>query len=328
MYMIRYNEPLSRHTSFKIGGPACCWIEPENPEGILEAINFIEAKNKKFIIVGKGTNLLVKDEGFNGAIIHLAKGFEKIEIEREVIIKAGAGLSLAKLVKYAFDNGLAGCEFLAGLPGNLCGAIFMNAGVRNLECPAEFIEIKDIILDVEILDLKDREMEPTRAKVRGSCGRNTERPEHIRALKGAVLGRECIKTLDKKDIDFKYRSSGLDEKIILGARLKLEKDNKVNIHDRISAFNKKRNWLTKIGFPNAGSIFKNPSPDKSAGMLIESCGLKGERIGDAEISEVHANIIVNLGKATANDVLCLIDLARASVKQKFDIDLELELKIT
>ncbi len=294
IYMIRYDELLSLHTSFRIGGPAYCWIEPENPDGILEAINFIEAKNKKFIIAGKGTNLLVKDEGFDGAIIHLAKGFEKIEIEREVIIKAGAGLSLAKLVKYAFDNGLAGCEFLAGLPGNLGGAIFMNAGVRNLECPAEFIEIKDIILDVEILDLKDRE----------------------------------IKTLDKKDIDFKYRSSGLDEKIILGARLKLEKDNKVNIQDRISAFNKKRNWLTKIGFPNAGSIFKNPSPDKSAGMLIESCGLKGERIGDAEISEVHANIIVNLGKATANDVLGLIDLARASVKQKFDIDLELELKIT
>ncbi|MEK7868415.1 MAG: FAD-binding protein, partial [Candidatus Omnitrophota bacterium] len=165
--MIRYDEPLSRHTSFKIGGPACYWIEPENPEGILEAINFIEAKNKKFIIVGKGTNLLVKDEGFNGAIIHLAKGFEKIEIEREVIIKAGAGLSLAKLVKYAFDEAMTGCEFLAGLPGNLGGAIFMNAGVRNLEDPTEFIEIKDIILDVEILDLKDRK----------------------------------IKTLDKKDID-------------------------------------------------------------------------------------------------------------------------------
>ena len=293
MYMIRYDEPLSRHTSFKIGGPAYCWIEPENPEGILEAINFIEAKNKKFIIAGKGTNLLVKDEGFNGAIIHLAKGFEKIEIEREVIIKAGAGLSLAKLIKYTFDNGLAGCEFLAGLPGNLCGAIFMNAGVRNLECPAEFIEMKDIILDVEILDLKDRK----------------------------------IKTLDKKDIDFKYRSSGLERKIILGARLKLEKDNKVNIHDRVKAFNKKRDWLASIGFPNAGSIFKNPSHDKSAGMLIESCGLKGKRIGGAEISKVHANIIVNLGKAAANDVLGLIDLARASVKQKFNIGLELELKI-
>ena len=173
----------------------------------------------------------------------------------------------------------------------------MNASVRNLEYPAQFIEIKDIILDVEILDLKDRK------------------------------AGECIKTLDKKDIDFKYRSSGLERKIILGARLKLEKDNKVNIKDKIKAFNKKRDWLTKIGFPNAGSIFKNPSPDKSAGMLIESCGLKGKRIGGAEISKVHANIIVNLGKATANDVLGLIDLARASVKQKFGIDLELELKI-
>ncbi len=293
--MIKYNEPLSLHTSFRIGGLAYYWIEPENPEGILEAINFTEAKNKKFIIVGKGTNLLFKDEGFNGAIIHLAKGFERIEIEKdsEAIIKAGAGLSLAKLVKYAFDEAMAGCEFLSGLPGNLGGAIFMNAGVRNLEYPTEFIEIKDIILDVEILDLKDRK----------------------------------IKTLDKKDINFKYRSSGLDGKIVLGARLKLEKDNKVNIQDRINAFNKKRDWLVKISFPNAGSIFKNPSPDKSAGMLIESCSLKGKRIGNAEISKVHANIIVNLGKATANDVLGLIDLARASVKQKFGIELELELKL-
>jgi UDP-N-acetylmuramate dehydrogenase len=119
----------------------------------------------------------------------------------------------------------------------------------------------------------------------------------------------------------------LDEKVILSARLELKKCKKEDIQDRIKAFNKKRNWLTKIGFPNAGSVFKNPSPDKSAGMLIELCGLKGKRIGNAEISRVHANIIVNLGKAAANDVLGLIDLARASVKQKFGINLELELKI-
>jgi len=313
--MLRYNEALSRHTSFRIGGPAYCWAEVESPEGILEVISLAESKNKKFIIAGKGTNLLVRDEGFDGAVIHLAGYFEKIEKESGEIIRSGAGNSLAKLVKYASSEGLRGCEFLAGVPGSMGGAIFMNAGVRSLENPAVFIEIKDIILDVEVLDLKDKK----------------------------------IKTLSGKDIDFKYRSSGLDKKIILGARLKLEKCKKEDAKDKIKAFNKKRDWLTKIGFPNAGSIFKNPNTnsiakdlsayrprdqenslnflDKSAGMLIESCGLKGKRIGAAEISKVHANIIVNLGKATAKDVLGLIDLARTSVKQKFGVDLELELKI-
>jgi len=291
--MIKYNEPLSGHTSFRIGGPAYCWVEPENPEGVLEAVNFVESKNKKFIIIGSGTNLLARDEGFDGAVIHLARGFEKIEIEKEAVVRVGAGLSAGKLVKYVFDNGLAGCEFLAGIPGNLGGAIFMNAGVRSLKNPDVFIEIKDIVLDVEILDLKDKK----------------------------------IKVLGRKDIDFKYRASGLDGKIILGARLKLEKCGKEDIENKIKAFNKKRDWLAKIGFPNAGSVFKNPGPDKSAGMLIESCGLKGKRIGDAEISKLHANIIVNLGNAAAKDVSGLIDLARTSVKQKFGVDLELELKI-
>ncbi len=291
--IVKYNEPLSRHTSFCVGGPARYWIEPENPEDILEAISLAESKNKKFIIMGKGTNLLVKDEGFDGAIIHLDKGFKKAEKEGETIIKAGAGLSLGKLVGYALDNSLSGCEFLTGIPGNIGGSIYMNAGVRNPEDRAEYIEIKDIILDIIVLDLEDKK----------------------------------IKALDKKEIDFKYRYSGLDRKIILNARFELKKDKKENIQDRIKTFNKKRDWLIRIDFPNAGSIFKNPSLDKSAGMLIESCGLKGKRIGNAEISSVHANIIVNRGKASAKDVLGLIDFARESVKQKFGIDLEIELKI-
>ncbi|MDP2912316.1 MAG: UDP-N-acetylmuramate dehydrogenase [Candidatus Omnitrophota bacterium] len=291
--MRKYNEPLSRHTSFKIGGPAYCWIEPESPKAVLEAISFAEGKNKLLITAGKGANLLARDEGVDAVIVHLAKGFEKIEEEPGGAIKTGAGLSLAKLVKYASDKALAGCEFLTGIPGNLGGAVFMNAGARSLEDALKFIEIKDIILDVEVIDLKDKK----------------------------------IKILAGKNIDFKYRSSGLNGKIILGARLKLKKDKKEKIRARIRAFNKKREWIATIGFPNAGSIFKNPEPGKSAGMLIESCGLKGKRIGKAEISKVHANVIVNTGKATAKDVLGLIDLARASVKQKFGIDLELELKV-
>jgi UDP-N-acetylmuramate dehydrogenase len=169
----------------------------------------------------------------------------------------------------------------------------MNAGVRGLDDSAEFLEIKDIIKDVEVMDLKDRK----------------------------------IKSLAPKDIGFKYRSSGLDGKIILGARIGLKVNKKENIQERINAFNKRRAWLSNIGFPNAGSVFKNPAPDKPAGMLIDACGLKGKRIGGAEISAAHANVIVNIGKAKAKDVLDLVDLARAGVRQKFGIDLELELKI-
>ncbi|PIP67577.1 MAG: UDP-N-acetylenolpyruvoylglucosamine reductase [Candidatus Omnitrophica bacterium CG_4_9_14_0_2_um_filter_42_8] len=291
--MLKYNEPLSRHTSFRIGGPAYLWAEPGNPKEILEIVSLAEGKNKKVIIAGNGTNLLARDEGFDGVIIHLAGDFEKIESEGGGVIKAGSSFSLARLVKYALDKSLAGCEFLTGIPGDIGGAVFMNAGVRRPEGEPGFIEIKEMLVDIEVLDLKDK----------------------------------TIKDLDKKDIDFKYRSSGLDGKIILGARLGLKKDKSEDIELRMAGFNKKREWLAKIGFPNAGSIFKNPSVEKPAGMLIESCGLKGRRIGDAEISGVHANVIVNLGKATAKDVLGLIDLGRTSVKQKFGIELELELKV-
>lgn len=291
--MLKYNEPLSRHTSFKIGGPAYCWAQPENKQGILEALSLSRDKNKKFSIVGKGTNVLVRDEGFDGVVISLGRSFKKIQKESEDIISSGAGLETVKMVKDALGLGLGGCEFLTGIPGNVGGAIFMNAGSRIPEDPDKFSEIKDILLDVEILDPESGE----------------------------------IKTLKRKDIDFKYRYSGLHGKIILGARFKLKKAKKEDIQDKIEVFHKKREWLTKIGFPNAGSIFKNPDPCKPAGMLIESCGLKGKRIGSAEISKVHANIIVNLGNAKANDVLSLIDSAKTSVRQKFGIELELELKI-
>lgn len=291
--MLKYNEPLSLHTSFKIGGPAYCWAEPENPEGILEIISLAQSKNKKIAVIGKGTNVLARDEGFDGVIICLARAFEKYEKEIGPVIKVGAGLSAAKLVKYAFDAGLGGCEFLTGIPGNTGGAIFMNAGVRSMEEAGRFNEIKDILLDVEVLDLRTRE----------------------------------VKVLKRRDVGFKYRYSGLDGKIILGARFKLEEAKKEDIRAKIETFNTKREWIAKIGFPNAGSIFKNPGCGKSAGSLIESCGLKAKRIGDACISEAHANIIVNLANATSKDVLSLIDLAKTSVQEKFNIDLELELKI-
>lgn len=292
--LVKYNEPLSRHTSFKIGGPAFCWVEPEGMDDILEAIALSEKNNKTFFVFGKGTNLLVRDEGYDGVAICLGrKGFDSIENEGDGVIRITAGSSISKLIKYASRACLSGCEFLIGIPGNLGGAIFMNAGVRDLEDVNRFREIKDIILDVEVLDLLDRKR----------------------------------KALGVKDIDFRYRSSNLNNKVILGARIKLKKDKKSNILERTNSFMKRRQWIQGLGLGSAGSVFKNPEGDKPAGMLIEACGLKGKVIGNAEISRLHANFIVNLGSAKAKDVLELIKLARESVKERFGVDLELEIKV-
>lgn len=291
---LNHDELLSRHTSFKIGGKAWCWLEPEHIEDILEGIESAEKNNKAFIVFGSGTNILARDSGFDGIVIHLnKKNFGAIERQGEELVKVGAGTGINELVKEVSSWGLSGCEFLKGLPGNFGGAVFMNAGVRDADNTELFREIKDIVVDIDVLDINDKKQ----------------------------------KTLKKDAIDFTYRSSGLDNKIILGGRLGLKKDTKDNILTRTARFMKKRAWIKNLGYPTAGSVFKNPDKNNPAGKLIEQCGLKGKRIGNAMISELHANFIVNVGGALAKDVLDLIELARKSVKEKFGIELELEIKV-
>ncbi|MFA4991954.1 MAG: UDP-N-acetylmuramate dehydrogenase [Candidatus Omnitrophota bacterium] len=291
--MIRQNEPLSRHTSFKIGGPAAFWAEAEDRRDILEAVSLADKLKKPFVVLGAGTNILARDGGFDGVVLRLGRGFNIIEVESDRALRVGAGVVTARLAAYASERGLSGCEFLAGLPGDFGGAIFMNAGVRDPIETGRFREIKDILLDAEVLDLKDNK----------------------------------VRTISAADIDFRYRSSNLDNKIILAARIGLAKTEKRDVVGRAALFMKKRDWLRKLGFPSAGSVFKNPDIGGGAGALIESCGLKGERAGGAEISRQHANVIVNVNKAKARDVLGLIELARRRVKEKFGVDLELELRI-
>ena len=155
------------------------------------------------------------------------------------------------------------------------------------------MEIKDIIIDVDILDLKNKE----------------------------------IKTIDRSNIKFFYRSSELNDVCILGGRIKLERGKRRDIATLIDTYLKKREWIQSLNFPSAGSVFKNPDKENPAGKLIEACGLKGKRIGGAEISKMHANFIVNRGGALYKDVESLIDLAKRKVKEQFNIDLELELNV-
>ncbi|MBU1006894.1 MAG: UDP-N-acetylmuramate dehydrogenase [Candidatus Omnitrophica bacterium] len=288
-----YGKILAGYTSFGIGGPAFCWAKAESVDDILEAVAIAEKAGKPLVTIGRGSNILISDKGFDGVLLNLGEDFNYIKINDNGSVKAGAGLSLSRLVKECPVAGLAGCEFLAGIPGSLGGAIFMNAGVRDAENPAELKEIKDIVLSIEVVDLIDKK----------------------------------IKRLGKEEIGFSYRSSGLFGKCVISADIKLQKGEKGVVEDRVSSFMKKRSWIGKLGFSTAGSIFKNPANDKPAGRLIEECGLKGKRLGNAEISGAHANFIVNRGAAASEDILGLIDLAKKSVRDRFNIELELEIKV-
>ncbi|MFH1479081.1 MAG: UDP-N-acetylmuramate dehydrogenase [Candidatus Omnitrophota bacterium] len=293
MLRYEYGKSIRENTTLKIGGPAFCWLEPENFDDILESIDISQDKKKKLVVLGGGSNIIADDNGFDGIIIKLGKRFNYIEKEGEDLVRVGAGTPINSLVGKCIEWGFSGCEFLSGIPGAVGGAIAMNAGVRDLGDTNISREIKDILLSVDILDIKNKE-------------------------------RRNIK---RDDIPFKYRSCGLEDVIFIEAVVKLKQEDKDVIENKTKAFIDKRAWISKLKFPSAGSIFKNPGSDNPAGRLIEECGLKGTKIGGAEISLFHANFIVNTGGATSKDIFQLMDLAREKVKNRFGIELEPELKI-
>lgn len=288
-----YRKLLSHHTSLRIGGPALCLVESENIDDLLQAVAFAKRRRYPVIVIGNGSNILAQDRGFDGVVIKLGRGFDYINKDKDNIVEAGSSVPLSRLIKKCVEWGLGGCEFLSGIPGSLGGAIFMNAGVRSVDAAEQFKEMKDIVMDVEVIDLENAQRE----------------------------------RLERSSIPFTYRSSGLNGKCILGARLMLKEEEKAVVSNRISAFLKRREWVSRLGYPSAGSVFKNPDTNNPAGRLIEDCSLKGRRVGGAEISKAHANFIVNTGGAMSGDVMALIALARNEVKKKFDIELELELKV-
>jgi UDP-N-acetylmuramate dehydrogenase len=290
-----YNEPLSKHTSFRIGGPADIFIFPKDAHDLQTIF-----KNKGDIplfVLGEGTNLLVGDNGIRGFVVCLQEGFKSIqgpvfsrdEDEREIgVLHVGAGVKMSYLAKYAARFGLSGIEGLAGIPGSLGGALIMNAG-------AEGAEIGNVVKSI------------TRITTTGD-----------------------IQILRKKDIEFQYRKTvfppGEEEGVIVEAALELPKGNTRQIYESIDRFLTKRSLKQPLTLPNSGSIFKNP-PGDIAGRLIESAGLKGFSIGDAGVSIKHANFIVNKGNARARDVLRLIEHIQKVVKEKTGKDLETEIVV-
>ena len=280
---IIFNEPLSMHTTFAIGGPCRIFIEPHDIADLRIVLRFIRMNKMRYYILGNGSNVLVEDKGFEGAIIHPGGEFEKIKFSKDGI-QAGCAVQLSELIRRAADEGLGGMECFMGIPATVGGAVFMNAG--------GVCRISEFVKEIKVMD-KD----------------------------GKII------RLRNKKIKFDYRYSGLEKYIILEVTFCLEKKPRDVILNEINKYLYHKKMTQPIGRKSAGCIFKNPYHIHHAGKLIELCGLKGKRIGGAEVSKTHANFIVNSKNASARDVIELIRLIKRNVKHKFKIELEPEVKI-
>ena len=290
----RKNVSLANYTTFKIGGPAKYFYIAKTKQDLIKAIKAAKELGLPFFVLGGGSNLLVSDKGYDGLVINFQfsiSNFQLISNSKIFKVVVGAGLPLGKLVSASAEKSLTGLEWAVGIPGTVGGAIRGNSGAFEKS-------ISNIVKEVEVLEITE-----------------DNSPQ--------------IKILKNKDCKFQYRDSIFKHNsnlIILSAEIQLKKGDKKEIQKKIKEHLKQRKKTQPLGFPSAGSIFKNPK-GFSAGELIEKCGLKGKKINGAQISEIHSNFIVNLGKAKSKDVEKLIKLIKQKVKQKFGIVLEEEIEI-
>lgn len=279
---IAIHEPLAKYTSMRVGGPVEYYVEPADKLDLVEIVRFFRKHDFQFMMIGRGSNLLVSDEGFRGAAINVERGLSAIQREASNV-RAEAGARLTKLVDFCVQGGLAGMEWAAGIPGTVGGGIIMNAGAHGGE-------MSNHLVSVEIL-------------------RNDE-----------------IQVIPKAEAGFSYRRSGFARDVVLSALFRFPAGNRDELIRKRSELIHQRNATQPVNMPNSGSMFKNP-PGNHAAKLIEQAGLKGKRVGQAQISEKHANFVVNHGGATAQDVITLLELARRTVHQNTGILLELEVKL-
>lgn len=283
-------EPMSRHTTYRLGGPAALMVVPNTPEGLVETLAILAVHEVPVIVVGGGSNLLVADEGVCAAVIKLGHGFRQLEVDG-TRITAGGACSLAQVAAAARNHGLTGLEFAAGIPGTVGGAVAMNAGSRDRW-------MNSIVRTVTTVSLP---------------GVDGGAPPALDRRTGS-------------SITWGYRSTDLrDRAVICEVTLDLAHGSADDIARVIGAAAARRRDTQPIGQPNAGSVFKNP-PNDSAGRLIEAAGLKGFSIGGAVVSPVHANFIVAGAGATATDVYELVGFVRGKVVADFGVELSPEIR--
>lgn len=280
---VRRDEPMMRHTTYHIGGPAAILVECASVADIAAATSILGEEGVDWRVLGKGSNVLVADDGYDGAVITLGRDFKRHTLEGDHL-RTGAGVILAAVVRDAFSEGRTGLEFAVGIPGTVGGALAMNAGSRE-EWIGSIVESVTLFIPGE----------------------------------GLVASRG-------PEIAWGYRTSGLTTQgIIVEAVLRVVEGDADHIRRTMEASLRRRKRTQPLGMPSAGSVFVNPEGD-SAGRLIESAGLKGARVGGAQVSDVHANFIVNAGGATAADVIALVRLIRDTVKEAYGIELTPEVR--
>jgi UDP-N-acetylmuramate dehydrogenase len=285
---VRYGEPLSAHTSLKIGGPAEVMVFPEDPLSVRHILHAAEQENTSLFIIGSGTNLVVSDDGIKGITVSL-KAFSKIELTRgtdneNAMLYVGSGVPLPRVVNFAKKNGYSGIEALAGIPGSFGGAIFMNAGSFGTE-------IKDVIDSVALMNRQGE-----------------------------------LKIMKKAELAFEYRNSNLPEgSIILSANIVLKKGDHDEVAKMTDAFMQRKKTSQPLGAYSAGCVFKNPEGE-AAGSLIDQAGCKGMKIKGVEVSTLHANYFINSGNAEFRDFIELMNIVIAKVKEKKGITLEAEIR--
>jgi UDP-N-acetylmuramate dehydrogenase len=274
--------PMRQFTSIKVGGPADSLFFPKDVDELRKLVRYARRKSIPFFIIGKGTNLVVRDKGVRGWVISLTQGMKKIQLSGEVV-EAEAGLPLQRLVQFTIQKGLTGLEPFFGIPGTVGGGLAMNAGAWGAE-------LKDVLHSITLMKEDGEVVERSRPK-------------------------------------FSYRRLDLPSSwIILKGRFQMKKGKKEEILERVKSYSEMRKRTQPLDYPSAGSIFKNPK-EGPAGKWIEEAGLKGFRMGQAMISDRHANFIINLGKATAEEVIDLMELVERKIYEKKGISLEREVEV-
>ncbi len=305
---LKLKEPLAKHTYFKIGGPADLFLPVDSLEELKIAVKLALKHQLPYFVLGGGSNLLFSDQGFRGLVIKnqtrkiSLKGFSggglktgQLQVDK-ILIQAESGVLANQLIRYTLDEGYAGLEDFLGLPGTVGGAIFNNSHHLGRL-------IGDLVAEVEVLDNQGR-----------------------------------LKKYSHQKLDFSYDHSRFQKtkETILSVTFQLKKGDKAKLWQQAEAAVKRRAQTQPLGIPSSGCVFQNislsdamrlgtPNHTCSAGYLIDKAGLKGIRVGDAMVSDKHANFIVNLGKATSKDILDLATLIKKTVKKKFGVDLQFEI---
>lgn len=299
-FRIIEDADMSKYTSFRAGGKAMALVEVENKEQLKTVLRFADEENIPHLLLGNGSNTLFKDSGYEGLVIRLGDCFGYTGIESDdhkkaaldrpgekVLVSCGASMLLSTVAMFMREEGISGMEFASGIPGSIGGAIFMNAGAYGGE-------MKDIVASVHAVSPDGREE----------------------------------RDFTNEEMDFGYRHSALQENgwIVTDVTFNLAAGNKAEIAAVMKDLNARRNAKQPVNYPSAGSTFKRPE-GYFAGKLIEDAGLKGLTVGGAQVSTLHSGFIINIGGATATDILQLIALVQNTVYDKFGVMLEPEVRI-